>query len=438
MYSLPLLLPPVNSDVMRGVRTSARRWAAGLLATAVLGAACESRAPLLSLNVITDRYLAAVQALALHDPSLVDHWIGALPSPPGPRRPVAELIEEIRRLESDLESTRSRLAGDEKARHFHLEAQLGALVVAARRLMGESIPFDEEARLAFGLEPPRADAERAEAIRARLDEELAGHGPLADRVSTFRRQFVAPPDRQEAVIRLALDRCRAATATALSVPPDESVEVRFVPALGWDARARYLGNHRTSIAINSGRPLDLTRALRLACHEGYPGHHVQHLWTDDDLVVERGWAEFRLVAGFGRQLLVAEGSAEAGADLAMPSDRRLAEYRDHLAPAAGLASRDLDRLVRVEDLIAELDPLVIDIAREYLDNRINAERARERLRDEALVADPDAMLPFIERQRTRILAYPTGRRLVGQAIGSGGLGDLRSGFVDRVMFSLAF
>jgi hypothetical protein len=403
-----------------------------------LGAACQSRPPLLSLNVIADRYLAAVRALALHDPSLVDHWIGAATSPPGSRRPVAELIEQINELASDLRSRGSQLAGNEKARHRHLEAQTSALVVAARRLMGESIPFDEEARLAMGLEPPRVDAEKAEATRVRLDEELAGQGSLADRASAFRRQFLVPSDRWEAVIRVALDRCRAATLPALSLPPDEGVEVRFVPALGWDAHAQYLGSHRTSIAINSGRPLDLTRALRLACHEGYPGHHVQHLWTDDELVGERGWAEFRLIAGFGRQLLVAEGSAEAGADLAMPSDRRLAEYREYLAPAAGVPSRDLDRLVRVEDLIAELEPIVVDIARDYLDNHINAERARERLRDEALVADPDAMLPFIERQRTKLLAYPAGRALVGQSIGPGGLSELRVGFVDRVMFSLVF
>jgi hypothetical protein len=33
-----------------------------------------------------------------------------------------------------------------------------------------------------------------------------------------------------------------------------------------------------------------------------------------------------------------------------------------------------------------------------------------------LVLDPDGMLAFIERQRSRVLAYPVGRRLVAAAL----------------------
>lgn len=392
----------------------------------------------MSLNVIAERYLSAANALALHDPSLVGHWIGEVPVPTEARRPVTELIAVASELDAELEQSGPQQAGVGRARHHHLHAQVRALLVAARRLMGESLPFDEEARLAFGLEPFGGDSQRFEAIRRRLDDELEGSGPLADRVSAFRQRFSIAPDRQEAVMRVALERCRAAAGPALALPPGESIDVQFTPALGWDAHARYLGGHRTLIEVNGGRPLDLTRALRLACHEGYPGHHTQHLWMDDELAGRRGWVEFRLVPGFGRQLIVAEGAAEAGADLAMPSDRRLAEYRQHLAPAAGLPSRDLERLVRVEDLVAQVEPIIVDIAREYLDNRIGGERARERLREEALIADPDTMVPFIERQRTRLLAYPAGRALVGRALGPGGLADLRGGFVDRVLFALSF
>lgn len=406
-----------------------------VLAMFVLSAACQSQAPLLSLNVIAERYLAAVQALALHDPSLVDHWLAESPVPTEARRPVRELIAEVSALDAQLEQRASGLVGVERARHDHLHAQVRALLVAARRLMGESFSFDEEARLAFGIEPFGGDLERFDAARRQLNAELAGPGPLGERLIAFREQFSIPPQLQEKVMRVALERCRAAAGPALALPAGESIELRFTPVLGWDAHARYLGGHRSLIEINSSRHMDLTRALRLACHEGYPGHHTQHLWMHDELAGRRGWAEFRLVPGFGRQLLVAEGAAEAGTDLAMPSDRRLAEYRDHLAPAAGLSTREIDRLVRVEDLLTEIEPVVVDIAREYLDNRIGAERARERLREEALVADPDTMLPFIERQRTKVLAYPAGRALVSQSIGPEGLFDLRAGFVDRVLFS---
>lgn len=400
-----------------------------------IAAGCQPQTPSLSLNVIAERYLAAAGALALHDPSLVDHWIGEVPARTEARRPVKELIAEVSELDADLQQIAASEAPLERARHHHLHAQVRALLVAGRRLMGESLAFDEEARLAFGLEPFGVDDGRFEAIRRSLDAELEGPGLLSERLSAFRQGFSVPPDRQQALMEVALERCRTAAGPAIALPAGETIELRFTPALGWDAHARYVGGHRTLIEINSGRPMDLTRALRLACHEGYPGHHTQHIWMDDELAGRLGWVEFRLVPGFGRQLLVAEGAAEAGADLAMPPDRRLVEYRDYLAPAAGLPTRDLDRLVRVENLLAQVEPVVVDIAREYLDNRIGAERARERLREEALVADPDTMLPFIERQRTKLLAYPAGRALVGGKVGPEGLFDLRAGFVGRVMFA---
>ncbi len=411
---------------MRGVTVSARVQATSVIAIAAMTLACQPPPTSLSLDVIAKRYLETVQALGLHDPSLIDHWIGEPPSAVGARRPVAELSAEIAGLRAALDTPRPSGAEGDIGRQAHLTAQVDALLVAARRLLGESLPFDEEARLALGLAPHRMDEDAAADVRRRLNAELPGPGSLVDRVAAFRQRFVIPTERQEEVLRVALDRCRAAVGTAVPLPSDERVDIRMVPTLGWDAHARYAGGHRTIIDVKASRPLDLTRALRLACHEGYPGHHVQHLWIEDELIGRRGWIEFRLVPGFGRQLLVAEGAAEAGADLAMPADRRLADYRDHLAPAAGLSGRDLDRLVRVEERLAELEPLIGDIAREYLDNAITAATARARLSTEALVADQDALLPFIERQRTRLLAYPAGRRLVHQS--ASGVADLRRAF----------
>ena len=62
--------------------------------------------------------------------------------------------------------------------------------------------------------------------------------------------------------------------------------------------------------------LDVSRAFRLACHEGYPGHHVQHLLIDR-VYDERQWPELLLTPGFGPHLFFLEGAAEVGADLAL-------------------------------------------------------------------------------------------------------------------------
>ncbi len=199
------------------------------------------------------------------------------------------------------------------------------------------MPFDAEATLGLGVNAARADLEQVVRARDALEQELPGTGALAERVSAFRRRFVVPEARREAVMRLALEQCRAATAAAMPLPGDESIDLAFVAGLPWDAHARYLGGHRTRIEVNASRPLDLARALRLACHEGYAGHHVQYIWTADELVSTRGWQEYALVPGFGPDLVLAEGAAEAGADLAMPYERRVAGLPRSSGPGGGPA-----------------------------------------------------------------------------------------------------
>ena len=123
--------------------------------------------------------------------------------------------------------------------------------------------------------------------------------------------------------------------------------------------------------------------------------------------------------------MLAEGAAEAGADLTMPYERRVAVYRDHLAPAAGLRSADVDRLARIEVHLTAIEQLIGDIARDYLDNQINTSDAIDRLSREALVADPEGFVMFIERRRTRVLAYSAGRRAVLRDLGSRRLAGMR-------------
>ncbi len=149
-------------------------------------------------------------------------------------------------------------------------------------------------------------------------------------------------------MQIALDACREAVAPVIELPSDERITIRFHKNMPWDAFARYAGAHRTTIEVNDDGPLDMSRALRLACHEGYAGHHVQHLLLDR-VFGERRWPELQLTPGFGRHLLFMEGAAEVGADLALPASRRAALYRERLFPAASLDPKDIETLVRLED-----------------------------------------------------------------------------------------
>ena len=381
------------------------------------------------LSALAESYVRTTLELAQHDPELVDVWRGPEDWRPGPRPPVAPLLAQVESLQRDL----ARQPADAAAsyRTGYLTAQAGALHLVAERLLGRTRSFNDEAREAFGMSPTAPDAPALERARAALDRELPGKGALVDRYAAFKRRLAIRPARVEAVMRAALDVCRTATLAHTTLPADESVDLVFVSGSPWDGYARSEGRHRTRVEINREAALDITRALMLACHEAYPGHHVQHLWIDDELVARRGWKEFQLTPAFGRHLLISEGAAEAGVDILFPDDKRTAVYRERLLPAAGLPASDAAQIVRIESLVASLEPAITDIVRGYLDSTLTQAIALERLRADAVALNAEAILAFAERRRTRVLAYPEGRSLVRRLIGDRGVEGLRRVFVDQ-------
>ena len=365
-----------------------------------------------TFDAIAEGYVRATLKLAQHDPSLVEDWRGPESWRPGPRQPVAQLLEEISGIERQLAIARSDLAsGQEYARGQYLAGQLRALRFAADRQLGRAASIDEQARDEFAVTLPPLDQAAMARAHDALNRLLPGAQPLAARLDTLRRDTVVTPAQRGLVVGKALDACRQATAAVIGLPQDERVRGAFRSGMPWDGFARYAGGHVTDLDINDDAALDVSRAFRIACHEGYPGHHVQHLLIDR-IFEERRWPELQLVPGFGPHLLWLEGAAEVGADLAFTTAERERLYREVLFPAAELTADRVAVLVQVEGLLMELLPVVTDIARQYLDGRITQERALDRLANDALVANPPGTLAFIERRRARALVYGEGRRLV--------------------------
>ncbi len=401
------------------------RWLHPWLLVAAFG--CASPA-VPSLDDLAEQYVRVALQLAQHDPTLVEQWRGTPAWRPGPRQPVAPLLERIAALQQALADNTEPAADDRRA---YLSGQLAALEWAARRLLGASGTFGSEARSSFGFEVTMPDQAAAAASREALSAALPGGQPLALRYAEYRQRLAVPAAKADDLMQAALEACRGVARDALGLPADESIELVFANESAWDGFAEYLGGHRTRITVNRRAAMDVTRALRLACHEGYPGHHWQFMAIDDELVKRRGWQEFNLVPMFGRHLLVNEGAAEVAADLAFPLAARVALYRDVLFPLAGLPSAEADRLARIEDLIASLEPTATGIIGDYLDGRNTQVAAANRLRDEALTLDPDALLAFAERFRARVLAYSGGRAAVRRTIGDGGAGAIKALYADR-------
>ena len=373
--------------------------------------------PRVSIGDIAERYVRLTLQLAQHQPSLVETWLGPTSWRPGPRRPVPEIRAEIGEVGVAMADLAAQVAPNERCRY--LQQQLEALEVAARRLSGESMRFAEEARAALGTDAAEmvtrfdtrthGSEDPADTARADLQQRLAGRGPLHERYAAFRARHAIAPARLVPALRAALDICRRRVVPHIPLPESETVQLDTTIGLGLEGRAIYEGHFRSRVLADTSGPLDLARLVWLVAHETYPGHHVQHVLADRDVVPAQ--PERALHPSFGRHLLCAEGAAEAGAALLLDGAVFEEVCRD-LAQVAGTRSGEVPQLVAIHRAVAELDPVIAAIARAYLDGELGSEAAAGQLTARALVIDAQRFLFVIERQRTRLLAYPVGRRLV--------------------------
>lgn len=389
------------------------------------------------------RYVTLALELAKHQPSLVDTWPRADDSRAGSRVPAPTLRATAAALRADAERVLPPVAASapaarvaaadtplDRARARYLLGQIRAADVAAGRLLGEGQRFSEEAQTAFGQAVPPRDAAAFDAIRRELAERLEGSGTLAERHTAFRRALAVPRDRLEQVFQSAVTWCRDAAAPWMPLPEGETMTTRTADEGGWAAFSRPSGARSSELWIARDGGSDAAQVLQLAAHEGTPGHHAQHVLATARLVEARQWIERTITPAFGPHRLFAEGAAEAGAELLLPLDVRERVLAERLLPAAGQRPSLAPSLARIERLVAALDLEVGYIAADYLDGTMPSADAADRLKHEALLLDPAGMVSFIEKQRSKVLAYPLGRRLVTDALGEGDAASRWARFTD--------
>ena len=404
-----------------------RRSAVATLSAASLGIACgptfepDSRQ---AIDELAERYVRCTLELAQHQPSLVELWLGPDEWRPGRRRPVADIRTDIEQTRDAIKAVSTPTSAD--TRVCYLQQQLDALLVAARRLTGESLRFADEARASLGsdvgafIDQLGGLTAATDSARARLADLLPGGVLLHERYLTFRARHALPAAKVDAALRAALQLCRDLVRQRIVLPDSETVDILAEHAIGYEARAAYERGFRSRVIVDTSRPIDLVHLLWLVAHETYPGHHLQHVLGDRDLVSANGWRERALHPSFGRHLLCAEGGADAAAAVLFANGQHEEAARD-IAARLDIAVDDPGRSVAVHRAVNDLDLFIAAIAQAYLDHEISGESAVEQLQSRALVPEPRQLLSAIERQRTRVLAYPVGRRLVLQHLGDGPL-----------------
>src|SRR6266536_2671776 len=370
----------------------------------------------ISVNEMAEAYVKLVLAMGQHDSDYVDAYYG----PPEwkkqseTKKPLDAIALEATQLRDQLAKISMPADEMERLRCAYLTKQLSALQARVRILKGEHLKFDEESQALYDAVAPKFSDSHFQEILAKLEPRLPGEGPLLQRYENWRRAFVIPKDKLDTVFQLAIKACRERTLAHIKLPPNENFTVEYVTNKPWGGYNWYKGNYRSVIQVNTDLPVYIDRAIDLAAHEGYPGHHVYNTLLEENLVRDRGWVEFSVYALFSPQSLIAEGTANFGREVVFTKLERLAFEKEVLWPAAGIDPSRVVEFYAVQDLVKKLNYATNEAARRYVNGEIDANAAAAWLQKYALMDEKRAKqaTKFIEKYRSYVINYNLGEDMV--------------------------
>jgi hypothetical protein len=392
------------------------------------------------MNNFGERYVRLVLAVGPHDADYVDAYYGPQQwkqDAEAEKASLAGIAARAGALGRDLSAAVPPAGAGElvRLRHGYLSRQLEALIARAAMLSGTKLSFDEESKALYDAVAPHRSEAEFQQVLADLDRILPGPrdaatrgvegpggGQLADRLEAFRSGFVIAKEKLDATFKAAIEGCRSRTLRHITLPAGESFTVEYVTGKSWSGYNWYQGDYRSVIQVNTDLPIYVDRAIDLACHEGYPGHHVYNVLLEKTLVRDRGWVEFSVYPLFSPQSLIAEGTANFGIDVAFPRPERLDFERQVIFPAAGLTPSGVAQYYEVLALVDRLSYAGNEAARRYLDGEITAAAAADWLVKYGLYSRPRAeqRVRFFDQYRSYVINYNLGKDMVAHYIESRG------------------
>jgi hypothetical protein len=358
--------------------------------------------------------------LERHVPGFIDAWLGsdadraALEPTTAPA--AADLVAEAGALKGQ-----ATALDTSPQRREYLLKQITAMETVARTLAGEQFPYREEVRLLFDVEPSsKPEAMFEDAIRE-LDSLTPGEGPVLERLAAWRAQYIIAPETARQLVDVILPELRARTRTIVTLPDDEAIEIRMVSDQPWSGYNWYLGHARSRVDLNTDLPIHAYRLTELLAHEGYPGHHTEHL-LKERLYTEEGFGEHALQLINTPECLISEGIATTAEGMAFSPEELAAFRREHVYPAAGITG-DPEREIAINAARAQLSSVPSNAALLLHEAGADPEEVVAYLQRYGLSTEAEARqrLRFISDPlwRAYIFTYDVGRELVLNWLGEG-------------------
>jgi len=370
------------------------------------------------INSISRSYVKLCFALGKFDKDYVDSYYG----PEGIKTESIKDSVSIKNivLYSDLlinalkESKFGNSLNGDSNRIKYLSAMLKSLKTRALIISGEKYRFDKESKELYDAVLPTYSINYYKEILHKLDSILPGKGDLQKRYQTFSQRFIIPKNKIDTVLRLAIAECRKRTKEHLQLPENEKFTMEIVKNQPWLAYNWYKGDNYSLIQFNTDLPTHIESVLEIAAHEGYPGHHTNHSLIEQRYYKEKGWVEYSILPLFSPRSIIEEGIASYAVNMIFTPDEKLKFGKDIICMVAGLNPADARIYFEILELKRKLRFAGNEIARRYLDGKMNKEIALNWLQTYELRTKDEAMqsLRFFERYRSYVITYTLGQELI--------------------------
>ena len=164
------------------------------------------------------------------------------------------------------------------------------MVARVDMLAGKKLTFDEESKALYDAVAPTSRRGALPGDRSTGSRRPCPGDGAAGRAHRGLPAGLRHPAREaRRGLPAAIAECRRRTLAHIELPAGESFTVEYVTDKPWSGYNWYKGGFHSLIQVNTDLPIFIDRAIDLACHEGYPGHHVYNALLEKHLVRDRGW-----------------------------------------------------------------------------------------------------------------------------------------------------
>jgi len=383
--------------------------------------------PSAELNRLAEQYVRLGLSIGEYDSDFVDAYYGpdSLKSTAAKSAvfPKDSLLASVDKLITALKKFESGKPHDTLSmRATWMTAQLTAFNRRIKIFSGETGSFDEESKELFGVSAPSHEESYYKQLVAKLDSSLPGKGTIAERFQNMSKHFVIPVNKLDTVFKAAIAEARRRTQAHYALPQTENFSLEFVKEKPWSGYNWYKGNFHSLIQINTDLQIFIERAIDVASHESYPGHHVYNMLLEKNLYRDKGWVEISLYPLFSPQSLIAEGSANYGIEVAFPGKEKNRFAKEVLLPLAAIDTTGLDTYFDALALKAELGFVRNEVGRGLINKTMDEKEAMRWLKEYGLSNEETAAksISFINKYRSYVINYNYGQQLVKNYIESKG------------------